>query len=103
MLRKLILSISFFSLCMIGLWSEIHTLSRQTSQSQLDSLREALTRSTIHFYAVEGRYPSSLEDLKEAYGLSWDTDKYLVDYELIGSNVMPGITVFAKSTQEVLP
>lgn len=46
--------------------------------------------------ALEGVYPESLEYLKEHYGLTYNEDRYIVNYEALGSNLMPDVTVMEK-------
>lgn len=70
------------------------SMSDTASTSQLESLRQAIVRSAVHCYAMEGAYPESIDYLKEHYGISWDEKKYVVDYEITGSNLMPGVFVF---------
>ena len=43
----------------------------------------------------EGRYPESLSYLEQHYGVSYDKDKFIVSYEITGSNRMPQVTVIA--------
>ena len=45
-------------------------------------------------------YPPSLEYLKETYGVQVDEERYFVDYRYVASNLMPDITVLAKSELE---
>ena len=44
-------------------------------------------------YAIEGRYPPSVDYLEENYGILIDRDKYDVFYSGFASNFMPDITV----------
>ena len=86
-------------ICITGivfLYEGTHSISSAASQSQMDSLISSIRRSAIHCYAVEGEYPESLDYLKEHYGISWDEDKYVVDYSVTGSNLMPSIMVFSR-------
>ena len=46
-------------------------------------------------YAIEGRYPPSLEYMEEHYGLVYDKDIFFVDYQPIGSNLYPDVTVIS--------
>ena len=62
----------------------------------MENLQQAIRRSAVHCYAVEGSYPESLNYLKEHYGITYDPEKYIVDYEIIGSNLMPDVKVFAR-------
>jgi len=63
------------------------------SQAQLES---ALRRAAATCYAVEGRYPPSLDYLQEHYGVYVDRGSYAVGYEVFASNMMPDITVRPK-------
>lgn len=56
-------------------------------------LEEAIRRSAVACYAVEGIYPPDLEYLQQYYGLQIDDSKYLVIYEAFAENLMPDITV----------
>ena len=75
----------------------ISSVSDSADANQADSLKQALTRSAVHCYAMEGRYPESLAYLREHYGIEWDESRYTVDYEIFGSNLMPTITVIPLS------
>ncbi|MCC8045110.1 MAG: hypothetical protein LIP12_06380 [Clostridiales bacterium] len=68
-------------------------LSQTATTEQAKSLQTAITRSAVQCYATEGAYPESLDYLREHYGISWDSDKYVVDYEILGANLMPSVTV----------
>ena len=58
-----------------------------------DSLEEALNRSITYCYAVEGAYPESLEYLTKHYGLTYDHDRFFVDYHVSGANLYPDVTI----------
>ena len=65
----------------------------RTGQRSQETLRKAITRACIQCYAIEGRYPPSVEYLEENYGIQIDHDKYNVFYDGFASNIMPEITV----------
>ena len=44
----------------------------------------------------EGRYPETLQDLKDTCGIRYDTDLFFVDYQIGGSNLLPDITVIER-------
>jgi len=69
------------------------SFGRDTMQRQQSSLENALRRDIAQCYAVEGIYPPSLAYLKEHYGLTYDTDIFYIDYQPIGSNLYPDVTV----------
>ena len=74
----------------------IRSVNETSLAKQQESLDTALTRSISQCYAVEGAYPPSLEYLVSHYGLTYDKDVFLVDYEYYGDNLLPEITVLRK-------
>lgn len=64
------------------------------------TLKNAIARATVQCYAIEGRYPPSVEYLEEHYGIQIDRSRYYVFYEGFASNIMPDITVIPAEGQE---
>ena len=91
-LRNLLLSVGFFLVILIACGLGFHMISKQSSVEEMRTLEQAIHKSVAHCYAVEGVYPESLEYLKEEYGISYDSEKYFVDYQIWGENIMPDIT-----------
>ena len=69
---------------------------KSTMERQQKSLTDAIHRDIVQCYALEGVYPPSLEYLQEHYGLTWDPETFFVDYEPIGSNLYPDVTVMIR-------
>lgn len=92
-LRSLAASAIVLSGAIVFLMKGSGSVSQTMSHSQADSLKQAILRSAVHCYAAEGMYPESLTYLKEHYGISWNEKRYVVDYEITGSNRMPLVTV----------
>lgn len=61
-----------------------------------ENLERALNRSVVLCYALEGAYPENLEYLKDHYGIRWKEEQYLVDFETVGKNLPPDITVIPR-------
>ena len=95
-LRNILVSLGFFLivffLCILGL----NQISSRSSEEEIASLTSAIQKGVAHCYAVEGRYPESLTYLKETYGISYNSEKYFVDYQILGENIMPEITIIKK-------
>lgn len=87
------LSLILFFLLGVFFLVGLGQVSRNASVQECENLQKALTRSAVHAYAVTGRYPESLKDLTQTYGITYDPQKYVIDYEIIGSNLKPSITV----------
>lgn len=96
-LRAAVSSVVVFAAGISALMYGLSSVSDSADTSQADSLKQAITRSAVHCYAMEGRYPESLDYLQEQYGIEWDETRYTVDYEIFGSNMMPSITVIPHS------
>lgn len=62
-------------------------------------LSDAIMRSAVQCYAIEGFYPPNVKYLEENYGLLVDHDKYFVSYSIFASNIIPEIQVFKKNIQ----
>ena len=56
-------------------------------------LEDSVRRAVVKCYAVEGRYPESLAYIGKNYGIIIDRSRYLVDYDIFASNIMPSIRV----------
>ena len=92
-LKPLILSAAVFAL---GLWlvmALVGDVGGREGEKQMELVRGAATRAALTCYAVEGRYPQSLDYLKEHYGLVYDQGRYLVFYDAFASNILPQIRV----------
>ena len=59
-------------------------------------LEEAVRRTVVACYAVEGFYPPSVEYMQDRYALQYDQGRYVIRYEVVASNLMPEITVLEK-------
>lgn len=86
------LFIIFFTLflCAMNQFND-STISRQKL-----SLQNAIERDVIHCYALEGFYPPSLSYIREHYGLLYNDNLFLVDYQPIASNIYPDFTIIQK-------
>lgn len=92
-MRNIILSLIIF-LSLTGLfYVGIASLSAHTEEKQEEYLTDAINNAITHCYAVEGSYPENLNYLKENYGVTYDSDKFFVAYQPMGSNLMPKVTI----------
>ena len=63
------------------------------------AIREAVRRSALQCYAVEGVYPPNLRYLEENYGLQVNTEDYYISYEAFASNLPPTVKVVGRSAE----
>lgn len=90
------LSVCVFLAILLFFIQGLSSLSDSTLKRQKESLENAIARSVTYCYTVEGTYPESLDYLKDNYGLTYDEDVFYVDYRVVGSNILPDITIIEK-------
>lgn len=95
--RNLIITICIFAAVFCVFWFGISSVSTKTDEEEIQTLEQAVMRGVTYCYASEGSYPESLNYLKENYGLFYDEEKYFIDYQPLGSNIMPYITIIRKN------
>jgi len=97
--RNVILSLTVFAVISGSFFFGVSTLSLNTGIKQEEALQNAVQNAITHCYAAEGFYPETLDYLIENYGVSYDSDKYFVSYQIMGSNLMPKVTITANRTR----
>ena len=91
--KKLLLSVGVFVFILLLFYLGFTSVSDSTDRRSLESLQNALHHNVVHYYALEGHYPASLEEIVDSYGLIYDENRFFIDYRLQGSNLFPDITV----------
>ena len=86
-----------FILLFILFYRGVSSVSHTADAKQMESLENAINRSITQCYAVEGAYPPNLDYIKEHYGLVYDETMFYVDYQPIGSNIMPDVTILRRT------
>lgn len=93
---KVLLTV-IISCCIILLtYHGLNRLMADSKEEEKRSLEEALQREIVQCYVLEGHYPDSLSYLEEQYGFSYDKEQFFVDYQLLGANIMPDVTVIER-------
>ena len=75
-------------------------VSDTAGERQKEILERALNRDIVYCYASQGRYPESLDYIKEEYGLMYDESSFYVDYKVLGENIYPDVTVIEIETEK---
>ena len=82
---------------LLGLfWAAFGNVGEGADAEQLRMTEEAVRRAAVNCYAIEGSYPQNLGYLIEHYGVQVDTQKFVVTYDVVGSNLLPYIEVVPK-------
>lgn len=82
--------------CVLFVAGVSHT-SGQTIQKEQIALEQTLKNGAIRTYALTGTYPESLSQLLSDYHITYDKEKFVVEYVPNGSNLLPSISVIALS------
>lgn len=89
-------SILSSAIIVIALTFGFRSFSENTVSQQKESLEKALKRGIMQTYALQGRYPASLEELINDYHIIYNEQQFIVKYEIVASNMMPNITIIEK-------
>ena len=81
---------------LVFFWIFSSSLSSDNDARNKELLERALSRSITQCYALEGTYPPNLKYLTDHYGLHYDSDNYYIDYQYIGSNLRPDVTIIER-------
>lgn len=90
------IGILLFAVILVMFMFGISYVGSSTVERQEASLIKAMERNIVHCYALEGFYPPSLKYMEEHYGLTYNKDMFIVDYQPIGTNLYPDFTVIPK-------
>lgn len=94
--NPMLLPIIIFTIILVIFISGIGSITSSSLTNGKQILSEAIERDIVHCYAVEGMYPPNLSYMEKHYGLTYDKNKYIVDYEYIGANIMPTVYIIEK-------
>lgn len=86
-------SVILFAVVAAVIVTGVLKVSRRADAEGAETLRSGIRRASVQCYAIEGRYPPSVQYLSDYYGIQIDEDRYSVFYDGFASNVMPDITV----------
>lgn len=92
-LPRVLLPVILFCIVLFLLLGGLSSVSNAAAREEASRLHDAVLQGAVQCYALEGFYPEDLSYLEEHYGLTYDTEKYVVSYEATGSNLMPDVTV----------
>lgn len=101
--RALIISALVFVLIIVVVTVLLNGTSSKSGQEQVTLLKDALRRAAANCYAVEGRYPPTLEYLVDNYGVIIDGDRFIVRYDAFAENLMPDIAVLEHGKEREIP
>ena len=85
--------------CILFVAGVSHT-SGQALVKEQDALEKTLKASAVRTYALTGEYPEDLSQILRDYHITYDSDKFVVEYVPNSSNLLPSISVLILSSQK---
>lgn len=95
-MRRQLYSLFLFLCVGCAFYFGVSALGKDTDKKQKESLETAIRQGIIHCYATEGHYPESLDYLTKTYGIHYDSEKYFIDYRILGANILPDVTIIER-------
>ena len=95
MVKGYLISAAVFGIAIGMFLNGVLAMSDRMDRGGAETLRSAIARASVQCYAIEGRYPPSVQYLEENYGIRIDRERFHVFYEGFASNIMPDITVIS--------
>ncbi len=93
--KKDVAAVLIFVALIIAFILLISNITNKGNDRERRIIEEAVRNATLTCYVVEGTYPDSVQYLRDHYNLSYNQDKYFVEFleKPFASNVMPGISI----------
>ena len=68
--------------------------TQQSSRAEASRiLEDSIRRAVITAYAIEGRYPDTIQHIEEHFSVYIDWDRFVIHYQVFASNIFPDIAV----------
>lgn len=77
-------------------FQSIDKVSKTNQEDRSEAIEQVILKASLQCYALEGSYPSTIEYLKENYGIILDEDQYYYFYDIKGANIAPNIRVIKR-------
>lgn len=87
------IALSIFIILAVVLINGLSATDDSRHVQERRQIENNIHQAIINCYAIEGMYPPTLNYLIDNYGLHIDSEKYVVHYTAIGSNIMPEVTI----------
>lgn len=85
-----------FAAVILWLAVSLSNTSDSAKRQERAAVKTTLENGITMCYAIEGTYPPSLEYLRENYGVTYDTARYIVHYDIFADNVRPTVNVIER-------
>jgi len=91
-----ILPVLFTAIIIVMVFLGLRQTSASSNDEGLRILEDSLHRAIVVNYAIEGRYPESIEYIEERFGIYIDRTRFIVHYRIFAPNILPEVTVIPR-------
>jgi len=92
-LRAAILPVIFTVAVMVMVVFGLRQTEASSAAEGVRILEDSIRRAVVMCYAIEGRYPESIEYIESNFGIFIDRTRFVVHYRVFASNIMPEVMV----------
>ena len=97
--RGWIVTLCIFALLLGFTMRNVGSVEQKTLLQRQENVRSATLRAAVACYSVEGVYPDNVEYLVEHYGLRYDTETFILQYDAFAENILPDIRVLVRRAE----
>ena len=97
--RGWIVTLCIFALLLGFTMQRVGSVEQKTLLQRQENVRSATLRAAVACYSVEGVYPDNVEYLVEHYGLRYDTETFILQYDAFAENILPDIRVLVRGAE----
>ena len=97
--RGWIVTLCIFALLLGFTMRHVGGVEQKTLLQRQENVRSAVLRAAVACYSVEGVYPDNVEYLVAHYGLRYDTETFILQYDAFAENILPDIRVLVRGAE----
>lgn len=97
--RGWIVTLCIFALLLGCTMRNVGSVEQKTLLQRQENVRSATLHAAVACYSVEGVYPDNVEYLVEHYGLRYDTETFILQYDAFAENILPDIRVLVRGAE----
>ena len=96
MKRHSFAAVATILLFLLFFYTSVENVKIRRDNENIHILEDAIIRSAVQVYAIEGFYPPDIQYMEDNYGLMVDHEKYAISYDVFASNIMPEVVIYLK-------
>jgi len=96
MKRHSFAAVATILLFLLFFYTSVENVKIRRDNENIHILEDAIIRSAVQAYSIEGFYPPDIQYIEDNYGLMVDHEKYAISYDVFASNIMPEVVIYLK-------